>query len=404
MSELHVDKYNIICFSNQLWDFPNWTNKRHVMTRLAQQGHDVIFVDPPINLGFVLLRQIYRGLWSIGRILGWTKKDPSGATVYTPINLVPFADVTSKYHVKRIQKLSRKLFSPERKTILWVYHVQIRNLFDYINRLSHDLLVYDCVDNYSAFPDNQSVFSAIVSKSELMDQEKLLATEADIVFATAPGLVDKLKSWSDNVHFTPNVGDYPKFKDAKKIKEIPSDIKDIRRPVVAFTGALDSYKFDLELFKKLVREHPSVSFVLIGQIAMKDKGADLKAIGLADAENVHFLGQKAYSEIQNYYAAFDAYIIPYVLNDYTVGGCFPVKFHEALAVGIPTIVTNMPAYLPFKDVCYISRTYDEFSENVALALKEDTPDKVKQRQLVAKDNNWDGKVEKMLSLIKEQLN
>ena len=63
----------------------------------------------------------------------------------------------------------------------------------------------------------------------------------------------------------------------------------------------------------------------------------------------------------------------------------------------------MPAYLPFKDVCYISKSYDEFSANVALALREDTPDKIKQRQLVAKDNNWEGKVSKMLSLINNYL-
>ncbi len=403
MSELHVNKYNIICFSNQLWDFPNWTNKRHVMTRLAQQGHTVIFIDPPINPGFVLLRQVFRKLWSFGRMLTQVKHDDSGAYVYTPINWVPFSKLSTNYHIWRIKQLSRKHLKKDQKSILWVYHVQIKDLFDYVVELSHDVLVYDCVDNYAAFPDNQTTFSAIISKEELVEQEKRLTTKADIVFASAPGLVEKLQIWNKNVHFTPNVGDYPKFKDAKKIKEIPEDIKDIKRPVVAFTGALDSYKFDLDLFKKLVREHPSVSFVLIGQIAMKDKGADLKSVGLAEAENVHFLGQKSYAEIQNYYAAFDAYIIPYVLNDYTVGGCFPVKFHEALAVGLPTIVTNMPAYLPFKDVCYISKSYDEFSANVALALREDTPDKIKQRQLVAKDNNWEGKVSKMLSLINNYL-
>ncbi len=374
------------------------------MTRLAKQGHTVIFVDPPINPGFVLLRQIYRKLWSLSRILTQIKHDESGAYVYTPINWVPFSKLSTTYHVWRIKKLARQHFKKSQKSILWVYHVQIKDLFDYVAELSHDVLIYDCVDNYSAFPANQGTFSAIISKEALVEQEKRLASTADIVFATAPGLVEKLQAWNKNVHFTPNVGDYPKFKDAKKIKEIPEDIKSIKRPVVAFTGALDSYKFDLELFKKIVREHPGISFVLIGQIAMKDKGADLKSIGLAEAENVHFLGQKAYAEMQNYYAAFDAYIIPYVLNDYTVGGCFPVKFHEALAVGIPTIVTNMPAYLPFKDVCYISKSYDEFSSNVALAIKEDTPDKIKQRQLVAKDNNWDGKVEKMLNLIKEHLN
>ncbi len=95
------------------------------------------------------------------------------------------------------------------------------------------------------------------------------------------------------------------------------------------------------------------------------------------------------------------FIIPYVLNDYTVGGCFPVKFHDGLAAGLPVVVTDLPAYLPFKDVSYISKTFEEFSNNIEKALKEDSPEKIKARQQVAKENNWDGKVAKMLSLIKE---
>jgi glycosyltransferase involved in cell wall biosynthesis len=100
-----------------------------------------------------------------------------------------------------------------------------------------------------------------------------------------------------------------------------------------------------------------------------------------------------------YYAGFDVTIIPYLLNDYTVGGCFPVKFHEGLAAGVPSVVTNLPAYAPFADVCYISKSANEFSQNIRRALEEDSEIKVKERQHVAKDNNWEGKVAKMLALI-----
>ena len=82
-----------------------------------------------------------------------------------------------------------------------------------------------------------------------------------------------------------------------------------------------------------------------------------------------------------------------------MGGCFPVKFHDVLAAGLPVVVTDLPAYRPFGDVCYISKGYNEFSQNVRRAIEENSPEKVKQRQDVAKDNNWDGKVAKMLSLI-----
>lgn len=395
-------KYNIICFSNQLWDFPNWTNKRHVMTRLARQGHNIVFVDPPINFGFVLVRQILKGLWSLSRIFTMTKEDAdSGAKIYSPINFIPDTKFCAKYQLWLIKRLAKKNFDPTRETILWIYHVQIKELFYFVENLDHDVLIYDCVDNYAAFPDNQSKFSAIISKAELPDQEERLTKMADLVFASAPGLVIKLQKYRDTVHFTPNVGDYHKFKDAKKIQDLPKDIKALKRPLIGFAGALDTYKFDLELFKKIAADNPSYSFVLIGQIAMKDRDATLESIGLAEYDNVHFLGYIPYDVLENYYAAFDAYIIPYALNDYTIGGCFPVKFHDALAVGLPTIVTDLPAYSPFKDVSYISKSYQEFSDNIGRALKEDNPERIKARKDVAKENNWDGKVEKMLTLISE---
>jgi hypothetical protein len=104
-----------------------------------------------------------------------------------------------------------------------------------------------------------------------------------------------------------------------------------------------------------------------------------------------------------YLAGLDVELIPYQLNDYTVGGCFPVKFHDALAAGLPTVVTNLPAYAPFRDVSYIAKSPEEFSEFVELALKQDSDEKIRQRQQVAKQNTWEDKVQTQLSIIFEKL-
>ena len=398
------EQYNIICLSNQLWDFPSWTNKRHVMMRLAQMGHKVIFVDPPINAGRVFLKQIRKGNWSMKRLLSQTKVDtPSNALVYTPINLLPKPSITSKLHINRIKQLA-KSFDRSNKTILWVYHVQLPFLADYISELEFDFLIYDCVDNYSAFPQPSSVFATNIDSNTLVTQEDYLASNANIVFFFFPGLVDKMKRFNDKVYFTPNVGDYEKFKDIKKLKEqLPEDIKQIKRPRIGFTGALDDYKLDHDLMVKIATDHPKYSFVLIGPMALKDQEAGKTLNKFKHLDNIHALGSRDYKQIQYYFAGFDAFIIPYVLNDYTVGGCFPVKFHDALAGGLPVVVTDLPAYLPFSDVTYISKSYEEFSQNIKQALEEDTPERIKARQLVAKDNNWDGKVAKMLDLIKANI-
>uniref|UniRef100_A0A7C4TLI4 Glycosyltransferase family 1 protein n=1 Tax=candidate division WWE3 bacterium TaxID=2053526 RepID=A0A7C4TLI4_UNCKA len=395
-NDLH---YNIICLSNQQWDYPLPTNKRHIMERMGKLGHRVLFVDPPINTGRLFLRQILRGQWPVSRLITQTYQQDN-VLVYSPLNPVPDVKITTKLHISKIGSLAKNHFVPGNKTILWVYHVEMPLLKAYVNEISRDLLIYDCVDNYTAFPERSLFYSAVAPKQKIIEQEKMVTEKADLVFATTPGLVDKLNKYRETVYFMPNVGDYEKFKDVQKIKDkIPEDLASIRRPRIGFTGAIDEYKFDKDLLAKIARDHPNYNFVIIGPLALKDKEGSAKLLGVEGTSNVHFLGTRSFSIVQNYYAGFDAFIIPFQLNDYTVGGCFPIKFHDSLAAGLPTIVTDLPAYAPFKDVCYVSKSYDEFSKNIEQALREDSPEKIRARQRVAAENSWDGKLGKMLSLI-----
>lgn len=394
------EKHNIICLSNQLWDFPLWTNKKQVMSRMAKLGHNVLFVDPPINTGFVFLRYFLNRSWPIKRMVTQRKKD-LGVDIYSPLYSIPLYEWLSKYHVFRINNISKGIFDPDLKTILWVYHVEIPGLENYVQNLNYDFLVYDCVDNYTAFPQ----YDTKEKQEKIRLKEEFLTKSADVVFATAPGLVEKLSKINKETYFTPNVGDYDKFIDAKNFKDdLPDDVKDLKRPIIGFTGAVDEYKFDRELVKSVIEDYPNYSFVIIGPRGLKDRDATVESIGLGGKDNVHFLGIKPYEEIHKYYAAFDVFMIPYQLNDYTVGGCFPVKFHDAMAAGLPIVVTDLPAYAPFSEVCYISKTPNDFSQNIRRALEEDNDSKIKQRQKIAKDNSWDGKVQQMLNLIKDKIN
>lgn len=400
MAKTKKQKYNIVCLSNQLWDFPNWTNKRHVMQRLTKKGHSVIFVDPPINFGRLFLKQVFRGEWSLKRFLTRTKQDAGGAIVVSPINFLPISKLTSFRHVKKIKRALKKNIVSTRKTILWVYHVQLAELEVYVRKINHDILIYDCVDNYEAFPEVKSLFATSVYGEKLIEQEKKLTETANIVFASAPGLVEKLKKLNKNVYYTPNVGDYERFKNTKSYKyKIPKDLSEIPRPRIGMIGAMDEYKFDADLVRKCAQDNPNFSFVLIGPLALKDKNATIEDLGLADLDNVFYLGSRPYDQKKFYMAGFDVDIIPYQLNNYTVGGCFPVKFHDSLAAGLPVVVTDLPAYAPFGEVSYISKSYQEFSDNIRRALEEDNKNRIKQRKEVARVNSWDNKVEAMLDHI-----
>ncbi|HPD73688.1 MAG TPA: glycosyltransferase [Patescibacteria group bacterium] len=395
-------KYNIICLSNQLWDFPLWTNKRHVMSRLPKLGHSVLFIDPPINTGRVFAKQILQRNWSLKRLFTKTKKTEEGVVVYSPLNTHPLKGISSAKHSQKINEISQKVFkdSGNEKTILWIYHVEIEGLENYLKNIKHDFLIYDCVDNYEGFPK----YNTPEKKRWIVDQERLLTSRANIVFTTTPGLAEKLKKINPKTYFTPNVGDFERFFDVKnKGFEVPEDLKNIPHPIVGFTGAVDEYKFDRELFKKIADDYPSFSFVVIGPLALKDKESSKKSLGFEKLDNVYFLGRKDFTEIPKYISFFDVMTIPYQLNDYTVGGCFPVKFFEPLAAGIPLVVTDLPSYYPFEDVCYISKNPEEFSLNIKRALEEDIAEKSKKRMEVAKKNTWEGKIAAMLSYINENI-
>lgn len=396
-------KANIICLSNQLWDYPLWTNKRHVMTRLGKRGFNVIFVDPPINVGRLFFKHLLAGRWSLKRLLTWTYADES-VTIFSPLNFMPSNPFLVKLFAKKLRNIATQKFNapqPKKlKTILWVYHVEMDGLQEMINNIKHDILVYDCVDNYSAFPKHDTA----AKKEKVIKQEEMLAKKANIIFATAPGLVDKLVRLNTKTFYTPNVGDFERFSKVKDlVKELPDDIANISRPRIVFTGAIDEYKFDKELVKKIALDYPNYSFIIIGPAALKDRNASAKELGFGGIANIKFLGTRPYESMPKYFAAADVFIIPYQLNDYTVGGCFPVKFHEALASGLPVVVTDLPAYKSFENVCYISKGYNDFSQNIRRALEEDNDQRRKERALVAKENNWEGKVDKMISLIDSEV-
>jgi hypothetical protein len=79
-------------------------------------------------------------------------------------------------------------------------------------------------------------------------------------------------AWADSskVRFGISSEDYEKLKDAKDtVKRLPSEVSKLPRPIIGFVGAIDPYKFDMNLFKKVVSDFPTYSFVLIGAFALK---------------------------------------------------------------------------------------------------------------------------------------
>ena len=381
-----------VFLSNQLFDYPLKTNKWHVATRMAERGHNALFVDPPIRFR-KFVKQVFQGRWPLRRILTLTYRPQANLIVYTPVGFFPTLKLNSRFHIKRIKNLLTLYPKPYTlNPILWTYHVEMENLEDYVASIPHDLLIYDCVDNYPAFPRYKDKPEL---KDWIVEREKWLAKKADLVFTTAPGLQERLSKLNPNTYYIGNAGDYNRFAEGKTLRVGGPEPEGLIK--IGFSGAIDGYKVNLPLLVKIAKSYPKYSLVLIGPTGVADDEPNLKE--LKSLPNVEFLGSKPYEEMPQYFSQFDVYIIPYNLNEYTLGGCFPVKFFDALAAGRPTVVTDLPCYEDFVEVCYIAKDDEDFIKSIKTAVEENSPERVRQRQKVAKQNSWNKKVDQMLKIV-----
>ncbi|PIS22933.1 hypothetical protein COT49_02485 [candidate division WWE3 bacterium CG08_land_8_20_14_0_20_40_13] len=375
---------NIVILSNQSFFQELKTNKWHTATHLSRLGHRVVFIDPPLR--FKAIKNLFSGKHS---------DDSLGVIVLRPLRPSLLKDFTKPFpildhlFVKYTAWKIKQLLGND--IVLWVYHIGYPDLVELIKQIKPIKLIYDLVDEYTEFPEYKNI------KSWIIERENWLLKEADICFTSAPALYKKAFKINKNSYYTPNAGDFELF--SKAVLGVPSDIKDIPHPRVGFAGALDDFKVDIGLIKKCAEELPKVSFVLIGPQRVS-QGANFNSSALTKYSNIHLLGQKKFMELPQYYQNFGAYYIPYVLNDYTMGGCFPVKFFEALSCGLPLTVTNLPAYHEFKDFCYIAKSDNDFVRLVKKSLEEDSKDRRSDRQKIAKANSYDNKVKKQLELLR----
>ena len=418
-------KYTFLILSNQPFYSEYKTNKWQIGTRLAKRGHNVVFVDPPLR--FKALKVfLKKPSLNLLKLFFSTKKENENLFVYSPANIFnfwPFSIWNTWIHARNINKLISK-YGKSDKLVIWVYHFDYPALQNFLTNFNKDILIYDCVDEYTEFPEyseRKTVNTGIISwiqwlddelkirinqkglsgKEWVLHQEKWLSDNADLLFVSAPGLITKFKKWRNDVTYLPNAGSYEMFEEKVNLDKEPEKLKGLPSPRIWFDGAIDSYKVDVNLIEKAAIKYPKYTFVIAGSDKVSDPNLDLSKLKVM--KNVKFIGTFPYDEKPIYYSFVDVYTIPYNLNKYTVGGCFPTKYFDALAAGLPTVVTNLPAYEGFDVDGYVSKDDDKFIENIEKALKEDSPQRKQKRKELAKQNSWDGKVDKQLKLISDFL-
>lgn len=397
-------KETILCFSSQRWRDEMWTNKQHIMSRLASE-HQVIHVDyglRPLPQYLAERARFHpRELWPPHRLfIDGVAKEEGNLHIgdsYSPLwaGLFRHGSKPRDFFTFDAKVLMAKRFLKREniKPIVWVYHPGFADAVDHVDR---KLLVYDCVDNYEAFPTYRD------DPGWLMAREERLCRKADLVFCTSPALYESRRKFNpENTYLVHNVGDAEHFERAMAPETVvPPEIAQLKGPVIGFVGAVSDYKLNIQWIQDAAKAQPAWNFVLIGPVGMADPGTevgDLKAL-----PNVHLLGHRPYEVLPEYLKGVDVAVIPYRINAYTES-VFPIKFFEFLATGKPVVISNLPALEEFYDVVGVAQNSAEFIEWCEAMLDDDDEELREQRIALAREHSWPRRVEKLMARVNERL-
>jgi len=139
----------------------------------------------------------------------------------------------------------------------------------------------------------------------------------------------------------------------------------------------------------LAQQNPEWSFVLVGATSPHAEiGGDNS--GAVASSNVHFLEPKSTPEISAYPQHFDVCIMPYQNDDYTKF-IYPLKLHEYLATGRPTVGTPIQSLHEFADVVALPMSPRSMvgSNQGGLRPEANTEETRIRRQAVARRYDWE---------------
>lgn len=380
---------NFISLQVDYWDSP-WQN-RHAFVWELSKRHPVFFLSPP----FYLPELVSKKLPSRTRMPGGIKKIKDNLYSYIPPRYLPY-----NYRFQLLDKIIRKIrnmrinyLSKQKiggKPILLIWHPRFADMID---EFDESFVVYYKYDNYSGY---------FGGSGEADEQEKALIKRADLMMVTSQGLYDMHENDSGNIHLVPNGVDYEFF--SKTLQEpessIPEDLRMIPGPKIGYVGVINE-KVDFKLLSFLCEKHPDWSIVLVGpeKVVLDEYKEDLKK--LKQYKNCYFLGQKNGRDVPGYIKGLDVAMMCYLVNDWTFFG-YPLKMHEYLACGKPSVSADLPAVREFSDVVKIPSSYDEWEKNISEYLEQgDNENEISKRLNVAKVNSWAVRVDTMVELIQK---
>ena len=367
---------SIICFAHDWGGDP--TSKTHIMRILAEKNRILWVSSIGMRRPSASRRDVGRLFTKLRVAMRGSRRVAPNLSVFNPL-VLPFPGTPGVESLNTailstsIRYLSRRLGLT--RPILWSFLPNVSRL---VGRLGESMVVYHCVDEYSAF--------AGVARETLQRMERDLIRKAHVVFTSSEELAEERRLHNPQTFFVSHAVDVAHFSRALSDVTLPPDIAGLKRPIIGFFGLIAEW-IDLALLREIALARPEWSVVLIGK-ATTDLGP------VRDVPNVHLLGQKPYEALPAYCKAFDVGLIPFRLNELT-RKANPLKLREYLAAGLPVVSSDLPEVRRYEPLVRVASGVDGFIHAVEAAL-EDGGDTARRLRVEAmRSESWEARVEEL---------
>lgn len=211
----------------------------------------------------------------------------------------------------------------------------------------------------------------------VLEWERKAVKEADLV------IIDNHATIKDYEGLNPNMYYIPQGVNPDTFHVLDNDVK---REFIGYIGNLH-FAIDYNFLRELILNNSDEKFMIIGGIM------ESKAEMILNLPNVTYIPPVQKNSLNEYLAQMKIGLIPYIVNDHTVG-VYPTKLFEYLSAGVPVVSTPLPEVVQYADDDYLKiiSTPDNLS---ALCFKM-----VKSADVI-KNNTWDRRWAEYLNLIQQ---
>jgi glycosyltransferase involved in cell wall biosynthesis len=365
---------DILCFSHDWSGDP--LSKTHLMRLLARDNR-VLWVN---SIGYRAptaskadVTRAFKKLAAAATPLGEPEPNifvlnPLAVPAYGNASVRAFNRHFLRWQVRRAM---RKLNF--RRPLNWVFNPAAAVI---AGALGEEMVIYYCVDEYTAFSG--------VSSRSLAELEEQLLRRSDLVIVSADRLYQSKAAHNPNTILVRHGVDFGHFRRALDPEtRVPADLAAWPRPVIGFFGLIADW-VDLDIIARVAQSFPEASVVLLGK-ATTDTSA------LERLPNVHLLGRKHYGELPGYCKGFDVALMPFRINELTLNAN-PLKVREYIAAGLPVVSTAIPE-VEVLGLCRIGRDEDSFVDEVREALKDPGPTEARSEAIRAE--SWEARLDEI---------